>query len=61
MSSSSSLVDIPTARRLLGDVSPQTIYRLIHDGELTLVKVRRRSLLRRRDLEEFIARQAEAA
>jgi excisionase family DNA binding protein len=41
------LIDLPTACQVLGGVSPQTIYRLIKDGELELVKIRRRSLLTR--------------
>jgi excisionase family DNA binding protein len=45
------LVSVPDARRHLGGVSSQTIYRLIANGKLRLVKVGRRSLIPRADLE----------
>jgi excisionase family DNA binding protein len=37
------LVDISTARKLLGNVSRTTIYELIDDGKLKPVKIRRRT------------------
>jgi excisionase family DNA binding protein len=55
------LVDVATAREELGGISRATLYRLAHDGELPMIKVRRRTFFRRRDLESFIARQGEAA
>ena len=47
-------VDLQTARTLLGGVSIQTIYRLIQDGELELVKIRRRSFVTRRSINAVI-------
>ena len=48
------LVTVAEARRLLGGVSGQTIYRLIADGELPIVKIRRRTFMRCADLEALI-------
>jgi excisionase family DNA binding protein len=50
----SSLVSLADARAYLGGVSAQTLYRLVADGQLTIIKVRRRSFLRRSDLERLV-------
>jgi excisionase family DNA binding protein len=49
------LLDFATAQRLLG-VSRATFFRLVADGELPVVKLRARSLIRPDDLEALIAR-----
>lgn len=43
------------AREYLGGISPQTLYRLVADGHLRLVKLRRRSFIRLADLERLVA------
>lgn len=43
------------AREYLGGISPQTLYRLVADGQLRLVKLRRRSFIRVADLERLVA------
>lgn len=50
------LVTVRDARRMLGGISSQTIYRLVHDGDLTIVKIRRRSFIRTADLAALINR-----
>ena len=50
------LIDVKTAAVLLGDVSPRTIWNLIARGDLKPVRVLRRVLFRRSDLEKFAAR-----
>lgn len=49
------LLDAAEARQYLGGISPQTLYRLVSDG-LPLVKVRRRTFFRLRDLDDLIER-----
>jgi excisionase family DNA binding protein len=44
------LVDAAEARRQLGGISVQTLRRLVADGELPVVRIRRRVLFRRADL-----------
>lgn len=48
------LIDLGTTRELLGGISTQTIYRLIADGQLELVKIRRRSFVTLSSLEALI-------
>lgn len=48
-----------TARLLA--VERTTIYRLLRAGELTKVKVGRRALVTRASVDEFVARQIDAA
>jgi excisionase family DNA binding protein len=50
------LMSLADARSMLGGISAQTLYRLIHDGDLDLVKIRRRSFIRRGDLDELVER-----
>ena len=52
----SPLIDLREARVLLGGISPQLLYRLIADGQLRLVKIRRRSFIRQDDVEALIER-----
>jgi excisionase family DNA binding protein len=53
---SSPLVGLREARFLLGGISAHTLYRLISDGDLRLVKLRRRSFIRRAEVEQLIER-----
>jgi hypothetical protein len=48
--------DLPTTRRLLGNVSERTIYRWLVTGELQRIPESRRVLVTRRSLERFAAR-----
>jgi hypothetical protein len=48
------IVTFAEAKRLLGGVSPQTIYCLVADGQLELVKIRRRSFVTRSSVENLI-------
>jgi excisionase family DNA binding protein len=50
----SKLVSRRDARALLGGISNQTLYRLIAERSLRLVKVRRRSFIRRDDIDALI-------
>jgi hypothetical protein len=52
------LVTLAQARLRLGGISPQTLYRLVADGELVLVKLRRRSFVIAGDLERLIERSS---
>ena len=52
----SPLVSVREARRVLGGISAQTLYRLVRDGDLKIVKLRRRSFLRRADIDALIDR-----
>ena len=49
------LLTIGDACQLLG-LSRSTVYRLIADGELRLIKVYNRSLIARRDLDGYVER-----
>ena len=49
------LVTIREACRLLGGISRPTLYRLVADGELRIVKVRRRSFIAAADIDAFVA------
>ena len=49
------LLTIGDACQLLG-LSRSTVYRLIADGELRLIKVYNRSLIARRDLDAYVER-----
>ena len=49
------LLAIGDACQLLG-LSRSTVYRLIADGELRLIKVYNRSLIARRDLDGYVER-----
>ena len=42
------------ARRYLGGVSAQTLYRLVNEEGLPLVKIRRRSFFHRSDLDALV-------
>lgn len=50
-------VPVNEAARLLS-VHRSTIYELVKDGQITLCKIRNRSLIRRAELEAFLERSA---
>jgi excisionase family DNA binding protein len=53
--SGSALLSAVEAREYLGGISPQTLYRLVNEHGLPLVKIRRRSFFHRTDLDALIA------
>jgi excisionase family DNA binding protein len=52
----SPLMSVSAARAHLGGVSRETLYRLVREGELSIVKVRRRTFIPRADIEALIDR-----
>ncbi|MGB8209203.1 MAG: helix-turn-helix domain-containing protein [Mycobacterium sp.] len=44
-------------RHQLGGISPTTFYALVNEGELSLVKIGRRSFVHAEDLEDFLRRK----
>lgn len=51
------LMPINEARQQLGGISPSTFYALVKEGELSLVKIGRRSFVQAEDLNDFIRRK----
>ncbi|HXC78679.1 MAG TPA: helix-turn-helix domain-containing protein [Candidatus Acidoferrum sp.] len=51
------LLPITEARHLLGGISPTTFYALVKEGELSLVKIGRRSFVHTEDLDDFLRRK----
>ncbi len=51
------LLDESTAARVLGDVSPKSLYNWRKDGSLRCVKLGTRTMYRPEDLADFIARR----
>ena len=51
------LMPINEARQQLGGISPTTFYALVNEGELSLVKIGRRSFVQAEDLDDFIRRK----
>jgi excisionase family DNA binding protein len=51
------LLPVKEARHQLGGISPTTFYALIKDGELSLVKIGRRSFVQAEDLDDFVRRK----
>jgi excisionase family DNA binding protein len=45
-------------RHQLGGISPTTFYALVKDGELSLVKIGRRSFVQAEDLDDFVRGKA---
>ena len=54
------LLTIGDACQLLG-LSRSTVYRLIADGELRLIKIYNRSVIARRDLDAYVGRLVHSA
>ena len=50
------LRDLKEARQQLGGISPTTFYALVKGGELSLVKIGRRSFVHAEDLDDFLRR-----
>jgi excisionase family DNA binding protein len=51
------LMDYETAQRYLGGVSRSTMKQLVADRDIRKLKVRRRTLFRKDDLDAYIARR----
>jgi excisionase family DNA binding protein len=45
---------VKEARQHLGGISPTTFYALVKEGELSLVKIGRRSFVRAKELDDFL-------
>ena len=50
------LMPVKEARQHLGGISPTTFYALVKEGELSLVKIGRRSFVHAEDLDDFLRR-----
>ena len=50
------LRDLKEARQQLGGISPTTFYALVKGGELSLVKIGRRSFVHAEDPDDFLRR-----
>jgi excisionase family DNA binding protein len=48
------LMPVKEARQQLGGISPTTFYALVKEGELSLVKVGRRSFVQAEELDHFV-------
>lgn len=55
------LVPIPAACVALGNISRPTLYQKVDAGEITLVKIGRRSFIVATSLEQYVSRLSEAA
>jgi excisionase family DNA binding protein len=53
------LMPVREARHQLGGISPTTFYALIKEGELSLVKIGRRSFVQAEELDYFLRRKRE--
>jgi excisionase family DNA binding protein len=51
------LLPVTEARHQLGGISPTTFYALVNEGELSLVKIGRRSFVHAEDLDDFLRRK----
>ena len=51
------LMPVKQARHQLGGISPTTFYALVKDGELSLVKIGRRSFVQAEELDDFVRRK----
>jgi excisionase family DNA binding protein len=51
------LMPVKQVRQQLGGISPTTFYALVKEGELSLVKIGRRSFVHAEDLDEFLLRK----
>ena len=51
------LMTVKEARQQPGDISPTTFYALVKEGELSLVKVGRRSFAQAEELDHFVRRR----
>ena len=51
------LISVAEARQQLGGISQTTFYALVKEGELSLVKIGRRSFVRTEELDDFLRRK----
>lgn len=51
------LMPVKEAREQLGGISPTTFYALVKEGELSLVKIGRRSFVQAEELDDFVRRK----
>lgn len=51
------LIGVAEARAWLGGISPTTFYALVKEGELSLVKIGRRSFVHAEELDDFLRRK----
>jgi excisionase family DNA binding protein len=51
------LLPVKEARRQLGGISPTTFYALVNEGEISLVKIGRRSFVQAEELDDFVRRK----
>ncbi len=51
------LMPVEEARYQLGGISPSTFYALVKEGELSLVKIGRRSFVHAEELDDFLRRK----
>ena len=51
------LMPVKEARKQLGGISPTTFYALVKEGELSLVKIGRRSFVQAEELDDFVRRK----
>ena len=51
------LMPVNEARQQLGGISPTTFYGLVKEGELSLVKIGRRSFVQAEELDDFLRRK----
>lgn len=51
------LMPVKEAREQLGGISPTTFYALVKEGELSLVKIGRRSFVHAEELDDFLRRK----
>jgi len=58
--SQAALLDYPAAQIYLGGVSRSTLKSLVGSGDLAVVNIGRRTLFRRCDLDDYIARRLTA-
>lgn len=50
------LISVREARDWLGGISPTTFYALVKEGELSLIKIGRRSFVQAQELDDFLRR-----
>jgi excisionase family DNA binding protein len=55
------LMPVTEARHQLGGISPTTFYALVKEGELSLIKIGRRSFVQAEDLDDFLRRKRDDA
>jgi hypothetical protein len=55
------LISVAEARQWLGGISPSTFYALVKGGELSLVKIGRRSFVQVEEVDNFIQRKRDDA